>query len=178
MLAPIIEEEEGEVEKDFQNKTISEKITSSDIDEDPLEDHNTSEEEDDDVVIVDLGEKVRNVLENFANMIEEEEKQNHSGPEGGSSRQLQGRDDCLKEINDTEIIWCRTKNTDDNEEEMTFSVIKDHVTVESGSESESELYSYNPNLMSNSHKKGHLPNYAIFFLFFKKILLIWILSEK
>ena len=54
MLAPIIEEEEeGEVEKDFQNKTSSEKVTSSDIDQDPLEDHNTSEE-DDVVVIVDL----------------------------------------------------------------------------------------------------------------------------
>ena len=141
MLAPIIEEEEeDEVEKDFQNKTISEKVTSSDIDQDPLEDHNTSEEEDDVVVIVDLGEKIRKVLEHSANMMEEEEKKNHSGPEGESSRQLQERDDCLKEINDTKIIWCRTKNTDDNEEEMTFSVNKDNVTVESSSESESELY--------------------------------------
>ena len=140
MLAPIIEEEEGEVEKDFQNKTISEKVTSSDIDQDPLEDHNTSEEEDEDVVIVDPGEKVRNVLEHSANMMEEEEKQNHSGPEGGSSRQLQESDDYLEEIYDTEIIWCRMKNTDDNEEEMTFSVNKDNVIVESSSESEIELY--------------------------------------
>ena len=110
MLAPIIEEEEeGDVEKDFQNRTISEKVTSSDIDQNPLEDHNTSEEEDDVVFLVDLGEKIRKVLEHSAHVMEEEEKQNHSGPEGGSSRQLQNR-----EINDTEIIWCRTKNTDDN----------------------------------------------------------------
>ena len=55
MLAPIIEEEEeGEVERDFQNKPISEKVASSDIDQDPLEDHNTCEEDDDVVVIVDL----------------------------------------------------------------------------------------------------------------------------
>ena len=51
-----------------------------------MKDHNTSAE-DDDVVIVDPGEKVRNVLEHSANMMEEEEKQNHSGPEGGSSRE-------------------------------------------------------------------------------------------
>ena len=55
MLAPIIEEEEeGEVEKDFQNKTSSQKVTSSDIDQEPLKDHNTSAEDNDVVIAISL----------------------------------------------------------------------------------------------------------------------------
>ena len=79
MLAPIIEGEvEDQAVKDFQNKTISEKVTSSDIDQVPLDDHNTR----------DLGEKVARSWSILPMpMMEEEEKQNHSGPEGGSSRE-------------------------------------------------------------------------------------------